>query len=64
MNETVIAKFAGFESYFYAISILAIMIYVNVSAHIDMWNHPPGTSAIGYEWSKLHLHYFALAGFF
>ncbi len=64
MNETVIPKFAGFESYFYAISILAIMIYVNVSAHIDMWNHPPGTSAIGYEWSKLHLHYFALAGFF
>ncbi len=62
MNGKVMAKFAGFESYFFAISILALISYVNVSTYMDMWNHPPGTTALAHEWSKLRWHHFALAG--
>jgi hypothetical protein len=55
MNEKVVARFAGFESYFYAIAILVILIYLDTSVYIEASNHPPGTTAIGYALSYLRM---------
>ena len=62
MTINVIAKFAKFETCFYAVLILAVFIWLFASTYIDMSNHPPGTSALEYEWSKLRWRPITLIG--